>query len=96
MTAIFVVIIIQKYFFNFYCVTKIIVDNGYAILNKIDKVSTFRGTKLQSSHISYLLQTYTVNCTTVVSLDAVFLPSGHFPMLFLFQKIFSPSPPSPV
>ena len=55
MTAIFVVIIIQKYFLNFYCVTKIIVDNGYAILNKIDKVSTLRGTKLQSSHISYLL-----------------------------------------
>ena len=89
MTAIFVVIIIQKYFLNFYCVTKIIVDNGYAILNKIGKVSTLRGTKLQSSHISYLLQTYTVNCTTVVSLDAVFLMLFFSPLgIFLCSSCF--------
>lgn len=62
--------------------TGAIVDNGNAILNKIDKITVLRETDLKTNHIVYLSQIHTLNCTIVVPLYVEFL--CFFPLLWAF------------
>lgn len=63
--------------------TVTMVDNGKAILNKIDKVTALRGADLKSSHTLYLSQSYTLNYTIVVPLYVEF--SYFFFLLWAFN-----------